>query len=150
MVDNGPEVGPTSALYSCVPTGARGQLAYFGPTLTPVSLRQYPGSTAVYDRAYYWWVTFSLSANYDPIIRFFSRLCRGFTLFRCNQSYHAGRPHFTPVQPANDEIGLYTASKLTGHAGTRIGWALVKDGALARILPPPFSFIADNPYERNR
>ena len=27
-----PEVGSTSAFYSCVPTGMHGQLAYFGPT----------------------------------------------------------------------------------------------------------------------
>ncbi|CAA6673096.1 unnamed protein product [Spirodela intermedia] len=35
---------------------------------------------------------------------------------------------------ADHEIMLFTFSKLTGHAGTRIGWALVKDEDVARKM----------------
>lgn len=41
-------------------------------------------------------------------------------------------PHYTPITaPANHDLALFTASKCTGHAGSRIGWALVKDPAVA-------------------
>eukprot|EP00959_Pyramimonas_sp_CCMP1952_P067650 1412126-Pyramimonas_sp.AAC.1 len=39
-------------------------------------------------------------------------------------------PHYTPVRraraPTDDSVLAFTLSKLTGHAGTRIGWAVVK------------------------
>ncbi|KAF3445640.1 hypothetical protein FNV43_RR10816 [Rhamnella rubrinervis] len=40
-------------------------------------------------------------------------------------------PHFTAVPaPADDDIMLFSISKLTGHAGSRFGWAVIKDEAL--------------------
>ncbi|KAK9943745.1 hypothetical protein M0R45_009343 [Rubus argutus] len=37
-------------------------------------------------------------------------------------------PHFTPIPaPADEDVMLFSISKLTGHAGTRLGWAVIKD-----------------------
>uniref|UniRef100_A0A0E0BXQ4 Alliinase C-terminal domain-containing protein n=1 Tax=Oryza meridionalis TaxID=40149 RepID=A0A0E0BXQ4_9ORYZ len=44
-------------------------------------------------------------------------------------------PQYTPItKRAAHDIMLFTVSKSTGHAGTRIGWALVKDRAIARKM----------------
>lgn len=48
-------------------------------------------------------------------------------------------PHFmpmdsTPVQVGDSEVTLYTLSKMSGHAGSRIGWAVVKDEVLAKAI----------------
>ncbi|XP_076930311.1 tryptophan aminotransferase-related protein 2-like [Bidens hawaiensis] len=44
-------------------------------------------------------------------------------------------PQYTPIlSPADNDIMLFTVSKSTGHAGSRIGWALVKDREIARKM----------------
>uniref|UniRef100_A0A0E0C724 Alliinase C-terminal domain-containing protein n=1 Tax=Oryza meridionalis TaxID=40149 RepID=A0A0E0C724_9ORYZ len=42
-------------------------------------------------------------------------------------------PHLTHIPaPADEEVMLFTTSKLSGHAGSRFGWALVRDEKVAR------------------
>lgn len=44
-------------------------------------------------------------------------------------------PQYTPItSPADHDIMLFTVSKSTGHAGMRIGWALVKDEEIAKRM----------------
>ncbi|XP_066363523.1 tryptophan aminotransferase-related protein 1-like [Miscanthus floridulus] len=44
-------------------------------------------------------------------------------------------PQYTPITEAADhDIMLFTVSKCTGHAGTRLGWALVKDTEVAQKM----------------
>ncbi|CAN0901190.1 Tryptophan aminotransferase-related protein 2 [Linum grandiflorum] len=44
-------------------------------------------------------------------------------------------PQYTAVTaPVDHDISLFTVSKSTGHAGIRIGWALVKDAEVARKM----------------
>ncbi|KAG4389902.1 hypothetical protein GLYMA_06G179000v4 [Glycine max] len=44
-------------------------------------------------------------------------------------------PQYTPISaPADHDLTLFTVSKSTGHAGMRIGWALVKDQEVAKKM----------------
>ncbi|KAK6795117.1 hypothetical protein RDI58_008570 [Solanum bulbocastanum] len=44
-------------------------------------------------------------------------------------------PQYTPISSREDhDIMLFTLSKSTGHAGMRLGWALVKDEAVAKKM----------------
>ncbi|GJN04565.1 hypothetical protein PR202_ga22126 [Eleusine coracana subsp. coracana] len=42
-------------------------------------------------------------------------------------------PHITHIPaPADEDVMLFTMSKLSGHAGSRFGWALIRDENVAR------------------
>ena len=55
-------------------------------------------------------------------------------------------PHFTsigsPVAYGNNTVVLFTLSKMTGHASTRIGWALSSDPEVTRRLKEFLSTVA--------
>ncbi|TVU35310.1 hypothetical protein EJB05_17194, partial [Eragrostis curvula] len=42
-------------------------------------------------------------------------------------------PHYTHIPaPGDEDVMLFTMSKLSGHAGSRFGWALIRDEKVAR------------------
>ncbi|CAM0909623.1 unnamed protein product [Alopecurus aequalis] len=42
-------------------------------------------------------------------------------------------PHFTHIPaPADEDVMLFTVSKFSGHAGSRFGWALIRDEKVAQ------------------
>ncbi|XP_023645929.1 tryptophan aminotransferase-related protein 3 isoform X2 [Capsella rubella] len=44
-------------------------------------------------------------------------------------------PYFSPIiQPVDEDLSLFSLSKTTGHAGSRFGWALVKDEAVYKKM----------------
>ncbi|KAH9624883.1 hypothetical protein KSS87_020283 [Heliosperma pusillum] len=44
-------------------------------------------------------------------------------------------PHYTAITaPADEDVMVFSVSKLTGHAGSRFGWALVKDESVYRKM----------------
>ncbi|KAK9675541.1 hypothetical protein RND81_11G013900 [Saponaria officinalis] len=48
----------------------------------------------------------------------------------CDLAYYW--PQYTPItSPADYDVMLFTLSKATGHAGSRVGWAIVKDKEVA-------------------
>ncbi|XP_010682419.2 tryptophan aminotransferase-related protein 1 [Beta vulgaris subsp. vulgaris] len=58
----------------------------------------------------------------------------------CDLAYYW--PQYTPITAAADyDIMLFTLSKATGHAGSRVGWAIVKDKEIAARMIKLMSLI---------
>ncbi|XP_044511753.1 tryptophan aminotransferase-related protein 4-like [Mangifera indica] len=50
-------------------------------------------------------------------------------------------PHFTPISaPADGDVMIFTLSKMTGHAGSRLGWALIKEENVYERMTTYMSF----------
>ncbi|KAK1371404.1 Tryptophan aminotransferase-related protein 4 [Heracleum sosnowskyi] len=57
-------------------------------------------------------------------------------------------PHFTAIpSPSDEELMIFTLSKLTGHAGLRFGWALIKDKAVYERM---LTYTDDNTFGVSR
>ncbi|XP_059631523.1 tryptophan aminotransferase-related protein 4-like isoform X2 [Cornus florida] len=57
-------------------------------------------------------------------------------------------PHFTAIPaPSDEDLMMFTLSKLTGHAGARFGWALVKDEALYQSM---LEYTSENSFGVSR
>ncbi|KAK3161770.1 hypothetical protein QOZ80_1BG0081180 [Eleusine coracana subsp. coracana] len=57
-------------------------------------------------------------------------------------------PHFTHIpEPADEDVMLFTMSKLTGHAGSRFGWALIRD---ARVAKRAYDYLEQTSYGVSR
>lgn len=74
--------------------------------------------------------------NPDGHIRAPSVAAGEYTRYVMDHAYYW--PHFTalngPVSYGNDTLALFTLSKMTGHASTRVGWALTPDEEVAQRL----------------
>jgi aspartate/methionine/tyrosine aminotransferase len=61
-------------------------------------------------------------------------------------------PHFVPMVGAaavgESDLSLYTLSKMTGHAGTRLGWVIVQNATLAAAIQEYISIsVVSIPHE---
>ncbi|KAL1831254.1 hypothetical protein ACET3Z_000905 [Daucus carota] len=57
-------------------------------------------------------------------------------------------PHFTAIpSPSDEDLMIFTLSKLTGHAGVRFGWALIKDKDLYERMS---TYTDDNTFGVSR
>ncbi|GJN17867.1 hypothetical protein PR202_gb04970 [Eleusine coracana subsp. coracana] len=51
-------------------------------------------------------------------------------------------PHFTPIPaPADEDVMMFTMSKPSGHAGSRFGWALIRDEKVAKRA---YSYVSES------
>ncbi|GJM93326.1 hypothetical protein PR202_ga09873 [Eleusine coracana subsp. coracana] len=51
-------------------------------------------------------------------------------------------PHFTPIPaPADEDVMMFTMSKPSGHAGSRFGWALIRDEKVAKRA---YSYVTES------
>ncbi|KAL9246509.1 hypothetical protein vseg_020034 [Gypsophila vaccaria] len=58
----------------------------------------------------------------------------------CDLAYYW--PQYTPITtPADYDVMLFTLSKATGHAGSRVGWAIVKDKEIAKEMIKVMTYI---------
>ncbi|CAL4974369.1 unnamed protein product [Urochloa decumbens] len=57
-------------------------------------------------------------------------------------------PHFTHIPaPSDEDVMMFTMSKPSGHAGSRFGWALIRDENVAKKA---YSYLQDNTMGASR